>query len=86
MGKSQSKQLMVEPEDENYQRFAFVGFSGSGKSAFVNAVRGYVYNIIQISKTLILLKRAEINRWKLSNVAGLVNDVVHGQCKKKLIQ
>ncbi|CAB4012332.1 interferon-inducible GTPase 5-like [Paramuricea clavata] len=46
MGKSQSKQQTSKsskPEDEksNYVRFALVGSSGSGMSAFVNAVRGF---------------------------------------------
>ena len=41
MGKSQSKQPESDVKDENYVRFALIGSSGSGKSAFVNAVRGY---------------------------------------------
>ncbi len=40
MGKSQSKQLTSEAKDGNFTSFALVGLSGSGKSAFVNAVRG----------------------------------------------
>ena len=40
MGKSQSKQPISETKDGNYFRFALVGSSGSGKSAFVKAVRG----------------------------------------------
>ena len=40
MGKSQSKEPISEAKDENYMRFALVGLSGTGKSAFVNAVRG----------------------------------------------
>ncbi|CAB4009844.1 interferon-inducible GTPase 5-like [Paramuricea clavata] len=40
MGKSQSRQPTSEVKDGNYVRFALVGSSGCGKSAFVNAVRG----------------------------------------------
>ena len=40
MGKSPSKQPISEAKDGNYMRFALVGLCGSGKSAFVNAVRG----------------------------------------------
>jgi predicted GTPase len=43
MGKSQSKETTSDQEkqDDKYAHFALVGSSGCGKSAFVNAVRGY---------------------------------------------
>ena len=40
MGKSQSKQTTATESDGDYVRFALVGSTGCGKSAFVNAVRG----------------------------------------------
>ena len=40
MGKSQSKDTIPEENDDNCVRFALIGSSGCGKSAFVNAVRG----------------------------------------------
>jgi putative ribosome biogenesis GTPase RsgA len=52
MGKSQSKQTIYEEKDDKYAHFALVGSSGRGKSAFVNAVRGYVFVIQRNSATI----------------------------------
>jgi ABC-type lipoprotein export system ATPase subunit len=54
MGKSQSKKLtsILEDEKSNYIRFALVGSSGSGMSAFVNAVRWYSQVLIFTGKFL----------------------------------
>ena len=41
MGKSHSKNTIPEENDDNCVRFALIGSCGCGKSAFVNAVRGY---------------------------------------------
>ncbi len=41
MGQSESKQVTQPTRKDGKIRFALVGNSGSGKSAFINAIRGY---------------------------------------------
>jgi ABC-type glutathione transport system ATPase component len=57
MGKSQSKETTSDEEKHgNHARFALVGSSGCGKSAFVNAVRGYGRTLIVYYTEIPLMK------------------------------